>query len=93
MYLWSISFKSSLLSCRANPDLRTKGNMLICHSAGIVLRQPPLTQDAWTVEINKMRNAFGAPLPADQAEALAKYLRSINGQSPNGPSAVDGQGS
>src|SRR5882724_13316557 len=30
---------------------------------------------------------------ADQAEALAKYLRSINGQSPNGPSAVDGQGS
>jgi mono/diheme cytochrome c family protein len=66
---------------------------LICHSAGMVLRQPPLTQDAWTVEINKMRNAFGAPLPADQAEALAKYLRSINGQSPNGPSAVDGQGS
>ena len=38
---------------------------LICHSAGMVLRQPPLTQDAWTVEVNKMRNAFGAPLPAD----------------------------
>jgi mono/diheme cytochrome c family protein len=66
---------------------------LICHSAGMVLRQPPLTQDEWTVEINKMRNAFGAPLPADQVEALAKYLRSINGQSQNGPSAVDGQGS
>ena len=66
---------------------------LICHSAGMVLRQPPLTQDEWTVEINKMRNAFGAPLPADQVEALAKYLRSINGQSPKGPSAVDGQAS
>ena len=66
---------------------------LICHSAGMVLRQPPLTQDEWTVEINKMRNAFGAPLPADQVEALAKYLRSINGQSPNGPPEVDGQGS
>jgi mono/diheme cytochrome c family protein len=66
---------------------------LICHSAGMVLRQPPLTQDEWTVEINKMRNAFGAPLPADQVEALAKYLRSINGQSTNGPSAVDGQAS
>jgi hypothetical protein len=64
---------------------------LICHSAGMVLRQPPLTQDEWTVEINKMRNAFGAPLPADQVEALAKYLRSINGQAPQGPSAVDGQ--
>ena len=66
---------------------------LICHSAGMVLRQPPLTQDEWTVEINKMRNAFGAPLPADQVEALAKYLRNINGQSPKGPSAVDGQAS
>ena len=66
---------------------------LICHSAGMVLRQPPLTQDEWTVEINKMRNAFGAPLPADQVEALARYLRSINGQSTKGPSAVDGQAS
>ena len=64
---------------------------LICHSAGMVLRQPPLTQDEWTAEINKMRNAFGAPLPADQVEALAKYLRSINGQSPNGPPVADGQ--
>jgi mono/diheme cytochrome c family protein len=62
---------------------------LICHSAGMVLRQPPLTQDEWTVEINKMRNAFGAPLPADQVQALAKYLRSINGQTPDGPSAAD----
>jgi mono/diheme cytochrome c family protein len=67
---------------------------LICHSAGMVLRQPPLTQDEWSSEINKMRNAFGAPLPADQVEALAKYLRSINGrQSQKGPSAVDGQAS
>jgi mono/diheme cytochrome c family protein len=62
---------------------------LICHSAGMVLRQPPLTQNEWTVEINKMRNAFGAPLPADQIEALARYLRSINGQAPDGPSAAD----
>src|ERR1700688_5231956 len=67
---------------------------LICHSAGMVLRQPPLTQDEWTVEINKMRNSFGAPLPADQVQALAQYLRSINGrQSQKGPSAVDKQAS
>jgi mono/diheme cytochrome c family protein len=71
------------------------GQCLICHSAGMVLRQPPLTQDEWTGEINKMRNSFGAPLPADQVEALARYLHSINGrqQSPGGPSTVDGQGS
>jgi hypothetical protein len=60
----------------------------------MVLRQPPLTQDEWTGEINKMRNSFGAPLPADQVATLAKYLHSINGrESPKGPSAEDGQGS
>jgi hypothetical protein len=55
---------------------------LVCHSAGMVLRQPPLTQDEWTGEINKMRNVFGAPLPADQVEPLAKYLLGINGRQP-----------
>ena len=62
---------------------------LICHSAGMVLRQPPLTQDEWVGEINKMRNAFGAPLPADQVEALAKYLHSINGRQSKSLPAVD----
>jgi mono/diheme cytochrome c family protein len=63
---------------------------LICHSAGMVLRQPPLTQNEWVGEINKMRTAFGAPMPADQVEALAKYLRSIGArQSPTDRSAVD----
>jgi mono/diheme cytochrome c family protein len=52
-------------------------NCLICHSAGMVLRQPPLSQDEWTAEINKMRNAYGAPLPAQQVAALAKYLSNI----------------
>ena len=67
---------------------------LICHSAGMVLRQPPLTQDEWAGEINKMRNSFGAPMPADQVEVLAKYLRGIQGsQSPSGPSILDAQGS
>jgi len=65
------------------------GQCMICHSADMVLRQPPLTEDEWTGEINKMRNSFGAPLPADQVAALAKYLHGINGRqqppkSPNG---------
>jgi mono/diheme cytochrome c family protein len=68
---------------------------MICHSAGMVLRQPPLSQDEWAAEINKMRNSFGAPLPAEQVDALARYLYSIDGRqkSPGGPSTVDGQGS
>src|SRR6202035_5620787 len=51
------------------------GQCLICHSAGMVLRQPPLSQDEWVAEINKMRNSYGAPLPADQVAPLAKYLQ------------------
>jgi len=53
---------------------------LICHSADMVLRQPPLTPAEWVGEIDKMRNAFGAPLPADQVDELARYLCSINGR-------------
>jgi hypothetical protein len=69
------------------------GQCLICHSAGMVLRQPPLTQDEWKAEINKMRNSFGAPLPLGQVDALARYLYRINGRKSGGPSAVDEHGS
>ena len=70
------------------------GQCLICHSAGMVLRQPPLSQDEWVAEINKMRNSYGAPLPAEQVDALARYLHSIDGsKSPRAPASVAGQGS
>ena len=50
---------------------------LICHSAGMILLQPPLTQEQWLAEINKMRSAFGAPIPANQIDALVNYLSSL----------------
>jgi hypothetical protein len=31
----------------------------------------------WLAEINKMRGAFGAPIPANQIDALANYLSDI----------------
>jgi mono/diheme cytochrome c family protein len=67
-----------------NGSVIANAQCLICHSAGMVLRQPPLTQDEWTGEINKMRNSYGAPMPADQVEALVKYLQSINGRQSSG---------
>jgi cytochrome c5 len=53
---------------------------LLCHSAGMVLRQPPLTQDQWKGEIEKMRSSYGAPVPADQVEGLARYLQATVGR-------------
>ena len=68
------------------------GQCLICHSAGMVLRQPALTQDQWASEINKMRNSFGAPLPANPVIPLARYLLwHQRGSLRRGVTAVDGQ--
>ena len=46
----------------------------ICHSAGMVLTQPARTEEQWKETINKMRTAYGAPLPAEQVDPLAAYL-------------------
>jgi hypothetical protein len=32
------------------------------------------------LEINKMRSAYGAPLPENQVDRLAKYLTTIAGK-------------
>lgn len=53
---------------------------MICHSAGMVTRQPPLSFDQWKGEVEKMRTAYGAPLPEDQVDTVAKYLFGINGK-------------
>jgi hypothetical protein len=60
-------------------DIAT-GQCLICHSAGMVLRQPPLTKDEWRAEIMKMRSAYGAQIPDDQVDRLSEYLKSIIAQ-------------
>jgi mono/diheme cytochrome c family protein len=60
---------------------------LICHSAGMVLRQPALTREQWAAEIAKMRSDFGAPLPADQIDRLVTYLHQINGRPSGGVGA------
>jgi cytochrome c5 len=53
---------------------------LLCHSAGMVLTQPPLKKDEWRAEIMKMRSAYGAPIPEEQIEGLSEYLKNINGR-------------
>jgi mono/diheme cytochrome c family protein len=67
-------------------------NCLICHSAGMALRQPPLTVDEWRAEITKMKTAFGAPIPADQIDELADYLGTVDGRAgASQPGALDSQ--
>jgi mono/diheme cytochrome c family protein len=53
---------------------------VICHSAGYVYMQPPLTRGQWEGEVNKMRKVYGAPLPEDQVKTVVDYLMSQNGK-------------
>lgn len=53
---------------------------VICHSAGMITRQPPLSFQDWKAEVNKMRAVYGAPLAVDQIEQIAQYLIAINGK-------------
>ena len=56
---------------------------LICHSAEMVLFQPKRTQAQWTETIKKMRTAYGAPIPAEQVDALAVYLAGVISHEPD----------
>jgi len=54
---------------------------LVCHSAEYVYTQPPLTKAAWTAEIKKMKNVYGATFIEDSdVEPLAEYLVGQNGK-------------
>jgi cytochrome c5 len=54
-------------------------NCLACHSVGMVTNQPILPKAAWEAEVNKMRNAFKAPVQASDVPAIVDYLVSIKG--------------
>jgi len=64
---------------------------LACHSTEMVLDQPPLTVQEWQTEVTKMRTIYGAPIPADQTDALVQYLRVINAREPDAPAAGPGK--
>lgn len=53
---------------------------VICHSVGMVTRQPPLSFQEWKAEVAKMRAVYGAPFDADQIEPIARYLTVIDGK-------------
>jgi hypothetical protein len=55
------------------------GNCLSCHSAGMVLNQPALPKAQWRAEVEKMRNAYKAPIDPKDVDAIVDYLATIKG--------------
>jgi hypothetical protein len=48
---------------------------MACHSVDYIqMNSRFLDKAGWTASVNKMINAFGAPIPREDVEAIASYL-------------------
>lgn len=64
----------------AGPNVDTvNNNCLACHSIDMVLNQPNMPKAVWEVEVNKMRNAFKAPVDEKDVAPIVEYLTAIKG--------------
>jgi hypothetical protein len=54
-------------------------NCLACHSAGMVMNQPPLPAATWKAEVEKMIHTYKAPVDEKDVQAIVDYLVSIKG--------------
>jgi len=45
----------------------------------MVLNQPALSKSAWTAEVNKMINAYKAPVASEDVAAIVDYLTRTKG--------------
>ncbi|WP_341991347.1 cytochrome c [Azorhizobium sp. AG788] len=52
-------------------------NCLACHSAGMVLNQPKLSEATWASIVAKMMNAYKAPVDPADVSAIVGYLASM----------------
>lgn len=55
------------------------GNCLACHSAGMILTQPPLTRDTWLRLVAKMRQTYKAPISDTDVAPIVDYLMRVRG--------------
>lgn len=57
---------------------------LACHSTSMILYQPQLSKAQWQAIVDKMRDAYGAPVPADQAPAIVDALVALQAKHADG---------
>jgi cytochrome c553 len=54
-------------------------NCLACHSADMVLNQPPLPRATWEAEVHKMISAYKAPVDDADVAPIVAYLVKTKG--------------
>ncbi|AXE29972.1 sulfite:cytochrome C oxidoreductase subunit B [Chromobacterium phragmitis] len=47
---------------------------MICHSADYIALQPDFDEARWRAVVDKMRQAFKAPIPPEEVAPIAAYL-------------------
>ena len=55
-------------------------NCVTCHSAGMVLNQPPLSRGEWAGEVRKMVGVYKAPVSPEDESAIIDYLAETKGR-------------
>lgn len=61
------------------PAQTINSDCLTCHSAEMVLNQPPLTKSQWLAEVTKMRTTYKAPIGDSDVPAIVDYLVKVPG--------------
>jgi hypothetical protein len=58
-----------------------ENNCAACHSLDYIrINAPFMNRQTWTAEVNKMINAFAAPIPKGDADAIIDYLTANYGE-------------
>ncbi len=63
------------------PAGATDANCVTCHSAGMVLNQPPLRRAEWTAEVGRMARVCKAPVSPEDQAAIIDDLAATKGRS------------
>jgi len=70
---WKLPPETATLKPGPGVELVT-GQCLLCHSADYIGTQPRLSRAGWEASVKKMKEKYGAPIPADKTSALVDYL-------------------
>jgi cytochrome c553 len=73
--------QESKVVLKAGPGKDKAMQCLACHSLDYIqMNSRFLDKAGWTASVNKMINAFAAPIPKDDVDAIAEYLAAQYGK-------------
>jgi len=77
------SAQESRVQLKENPGKDKAMRCIACHSLDYIqMNSRFLDKAAWTGSVNKMINAFGAPIAKEDVDAIATYLAQNYGKPP-----------